>query len=482
MDLGVTIIFLTTTIYRWSIPVLVKAFETDTLEVVAVPTMHTNIRYQVDMYGDQQLLLLTLKEEYSRAFEGTAACNRFLIYYAEMRRQYQQAWLRGEPQGLVATTGFGMGINYLYVTHVFVVNPYDMVSATQQTSHVGRTGQAAHAMIMSYQPMLCKLQSDTGSDHVGKLQLYKLFTTKTCCCLTLGNFDDEAYSCHLLLGSTLCDYCETLEHLPPVPPCYVYPPHQVANVNATSDVEQPSTSGTCQQGPSSLLSKSASSETAREAVYPEVDKNSQSSLGTQTFFNKHCAWPVTLLLTATPSASATASPRPKGHHQGLTFNQVEGQAKCLLEQGRADSLKQLCDLKSRCLICQVFGRNPCGSESDYKPSLRRFNPTSKVCWICYYPFSYKKHTNSDTTCQEQKDILIPIAWALFCLPIVLLSTAGQSLQEKILKSAGIIDHVFETVEGYSKWLVQQHKSVQNSSNLVEICIAFADLYHAKDWP
>ena len=219
---------------------------------------------------------------------------------------------------------------------------------------------------------------------------------------------------------------------------------------------------------------------------------------------------MTPLLTATPSSSATAPPRPKGHHQGLAFNQAEGQAKRLLEQGRADSLKQLCDLQYRCLICQVFGRNPCGSESvlqcpvtvlgykspyqhegrllstihdeDYKPSLKRFERACKVCWICYYPFSYKKHTNNDATCQEQKDILSPIAWALFCLPIVLSPAAGQSLQEKLLKSAGITDQVFETVEGYSKWLVQRHNSVQSSSNLVEICIAFADLYRAKDWP
>ncbi|KAJ8694439.1 hypothetical protein PTI98_009363 [Pleurotus ostreatus] len=539
MDLGVTIIFLTATIYRRSIPTLAKVFEIDTLEVVAAPTMRTNIRYQVDTYDDQQILLLTLKEEYVRAYEVAEARDRFLIYChsygecdriakelglpvykakytndpeadAETRRQIQQAWVRGEPQGLVATTGFGTGINYPYVTYVFVVNPYDMVSVTQQTGRAGRIGPAARAMIMAYRPMLRKLQSDAGPDHAGKLQLHKLFTTNTCRRLTLGNFDDEAHSCHSLSGSTLCDYCENLEHLPPVPPCYVYPHHMSANVNTNSGAEQPSSSGTRQQGPHSLTSNSASSETARGTGYTDIDNGSQSSSGTQSFFDKHCARPVNPLFTATPSASATAPPRPKGHHQGLAFNQAEGEAKRLFEQRRADSLEQLCDLKYRCLICQVFGRNPCGFESvlqcpvtvlgykcqyqhegrllstihdeDYKPLLKRFDPASKVCWICYYPFSYKKHTKNDATCQEQKDILSPIAWALFCLPIVLSPAAGQSLQEKILTSAGITDPVFETVEGYSKWLVKQHQSVQNSSNLVEICIAFADLYRAKDWP
>lgn len=219
---------------------------------------------------------------------------------------------------------------------------------------------------------------------------------------------------------------------------------------------------------------------------------------------------MTPLSTATPPASATAPPRPKGHHQGLAFNQAEGQAKGLLEQRRADSLQHLCALKDRCLICQVFGRNPCTSESvlqcpvtiigykcqyqhdgrslssiydeDFKPSFRKFDPASKVCWICYYPFSHKKHTKGDATCQEQKDILLPIAWALFSLPIVLSPAAGQSLQQKLLKAAGITDDVFETAERYSKWLVQRPNSVQNSSNLVEICIAFTDLYRAKDWP
>ncbi|KAF4568675.1 hypothetical protein EYR36_010688 [Pleurotus pulmonarius] len=537
MDLGVTIIFLTATIYRRSIPALAKAFEIDTLEVVAAPTMRTNIRYQVDTYGDQQVLMLTLKEAYLRAFNGAETCHRFLIYChsydecdrianelrlpvykarytddpeadAETRRQYQQAWLRGEPQGLVATTGFGTGINYAYVTHVFVVNPYDMVSVTQQTGRAGRIGQSAHATIMSYRPMLRKLQSEAGPDHAGKLQLYKLFTTNTCRRLTLGNFDDEPHSCHSLSGCTLCDYCETLEDRPPVPPHYAYPHQLVANVNTMSETQRRSTTVDRQEGPSSRPLNSAPS--ARETGYPEVDEGPQSSSATQTFFDKHCARPVTSLSTANPSASATAPPRPNGHHQGLALNQAEGQAKRLIEQDRAESFKQLCKLKDRCLLCQVFGRSPCGSESvlqcpvtvigfkclyehegrllsaiyeqDYKPPLKRFDPVSRVCWICYFPFSYKNHTKNDAICQEQKDILIPIAWALFCLPTVLTHAAGQSLQDKILESAGITHPVFETAQGYSKWLVQQHKDIPNSSNLVELCIAFADLYRAKDWP
>lgn len=240
MGLGVTIIFLTATMYPWSIPALANTFEIDNLEVIAAPTIRPNIRYQVDTYCDEQLLREDLKCAYIDAYQGAAKRDRFLIYCrsyqecdiiaqmlhlpvhksrytgnpeedAAQRLRYQQDWMNGVTQCLVATTGFGTGINYPYVTHVFVINPYDMVSVTQQTGRLGRTGDVVHARVLAYSPKYRKPPSEAGLDHAGKIPLYKMLTTNTCRRISLGQFDDKSHSCHSLSGCTLCDYCETLE-------------------------------------------------------------------------------------------------------------------------------------------------------------------------------------------------------------------------------------------------------------------------------
>lgn len=181
-----------------------------------------------------------------------------------------------------------------------------------------------------------------------------------------------------------------------------------------------------------------------------------------------------------------------------------------LEQERTDLLSRLCAMKSQCIICQVLGFSPCGSkslfqcsaailgykskyqheqqplrivyDSQFKPSLRNFSHACKVCWICYFPYSYKTHARDDDVCSSQKDILTPIAWALFCLPIVLASDEALALQAKVLAEAGVTTPIFDTVQGYAIWLAKEHHTIPNTSNLVELCLAFAKLIIDKAWP
>lgn len=223
---------------------------------------------------------------------------------------------------------------------------------------------------------------------------------------------------------------------------------------------------------------------------------------TQTFFEQHAVRSVTSPL---PSTS-----RPYGHYDALALNKQAGVAKRDLEQNRSQSFKRLVDMRDRCLTCQVFGRTPCGNQDPfrcpigiygyrcqymvdgetlptlyanvYKEALRKFDRSSRICWICYFPFSYKTHSKEDDVCQTQKDILNPVAWALFCLPIVLSPPVGQALQDKLLHVAGITTPIFESLEIYSQWLPKAHPTVKNTANIVELCIAFEHLYHAKDWP
>ncbi len=239
MDLGVTIIFLTATLYRESIPALAKAFDISSLEVIAAPTNRNNIRYQVDIYSDQDLLEADLKLAFVKAYDGMAAHDRILIYCrsysecdriakdlqlpvhkskythdpaadAETRRQHEQNWLSGATPALVATTGFGTGINYPYVTHVFVVNPYNMVGVAQHTGRAGRKGDVVHTVIMAHRQKIPRPNPDIASDHAGQYRLFKMLTMKTCRRISLGEFDNESHSCHAFPGCTPCDYCEGL--------------------------------------------------------------------------------------------------------------------------------------------------------------------------------------------------------------------------------------------------------------------------------
>ncbi|KAF9493147.1 P-loop containing nucleoside triphosphate hydrolase protein [Pleurotus eryngii] len=541
MDLGVTIVFLTATIYRQSIPELAKAFNIENLEVIAAPTLRTNIRYQVDTYGDEQLVLAFLIEACREAFEHAAPRDRLLIYCrsydecdrvaatlrlpvhkskytddpdadAVTRNRVEQDWLMGVKQGLVATTGFGTGINYPYVTHVFILNPYDMVTVTQQTGRLGRTGEVTYARIIGYTPRYRKPPSITGFNHAGKHKLYELFTTNTCRRISLGGFDEEAHLCHSVPGCTLCDYCENLENLPPIPPRYTYPIHDTrsSQEQVTHSSGGQSTSGSGGQitsGSSDSVTGSTSmifDKSKRPAVhaYHDIADGHLNPPPTQTFFDKHAIRSVTSPL---PSTS-----RPHGHHEALALNKQAGVTKRDLAQDRSQSFKRLVDMRDRCLTCQVFGRTPCGTEDAfrcpvgiygyrcqymvdgealptlyadvYKTALRNFDKTCRVCWICYFPFSYKTHSKDDNICKMQKDILSPIAWALFCLPIVLSPPVAQALQGKLLHAAGITTSIFQSIEIYSQWLAKPHPTVKNSANLVELCIAFEQLYHAKDWP
>ncbi|KDQ22054.1 hypothetical protein PLEOSDRAFT_1079608 [Pleurotus ostreatus PC15] len=270
IDLGVTLVFLTATMYRQSIPALAKAFAIDQLEVIAAPTVRLNLRYQVDVYSDQAILLHHLLEAYQSAYDRRKEHERLLVYCrsykeceivgnllriptykahytgdttedAKKKQQCQDGWLSGITPALVATTGFGTGINHPHVTHVFVINPYDMVGVTQQTGRAGRSGELAHTVVLALRKYIPKHSPDLALDHAGQHRLFQLLTLNSCRRIPLGEFDEESHSCHSLPGCIPCDYCEKLpvsyipfhifsltltrnQDLAPVPPRYTYAP------------------------------------------------------------------------------------------------------------------------------------------------------------------------------------------------------------------------------------------------------------------
>lgn len=243
-----------------------------------------------------------------------------------------------------------------------------------------------------------------------------------------------------------------------------------------------------------------------------VHDESSSSLPAQTYEDENASRPPTTPIRASGvSADHNLFGATQSHHETLAVNKAAGDANRSLEEQRTHSLERLCAMKSRCIICKVLGQIPCratnpiacrqgifGYQSQYvyegqslntvytqqfKKGLKSFDAESQVCWICYMPFSCRPHSLNDATCEAQKDILNPIAWALFCLPIVLPPPEGKTLQAKIMSKVISKDKaIFDSVSRYTSWLSQPHPLIRHTTNLVELCIAFERLYEDKDWP
>ncbi|KAG5221642.1 ATP-dependent DNA helicase [Salix suchowensis] len=369
MDLGVTIVFLTATIYRQSIPELAKAFNIENLEVIAAPTLRTNIRYQVDTYGDEQLVLAFLIEACREAFEHAAPRDRLLIYCrsydecdrvaatlrlpvhkskytddpdadAVTRNRVEQDWLMGVKQGLVATTGFGTGINYPYVTHVFILNPYDMVTVTQQTGRLGRTGEVTYARIIGYTPGIANhppsqastMPANTSSTNCSRRILAEGFPLWF---RRRGPF--VPLSAGLYLMRLL---------------------RESRGGQSTSGSGGQITSGSSDSVTGSTSMIFDKSKRPAVHAYHDIADGHLNPPPTQTFFDKHAIRSVTSPL---PSTS-----RPHGHHEALALNKQAGVTKRDLAQDRSQSFKRLVDMRDRCLTCQVFGRTPCGTEDAFR--------------------------------------------------------------------------------------------------------------------
>ncbi|KAF4590588.1 hypothetical protein EYR38_009890 [Pleurotus pulmonarius] len=582
IDLGVTLVFLTATIYRESIPSLAKAFAIDQLEVIAAPTVRLNLRYQVQVLGDQALLLHTLLDAFQSAYHRRKAHERLLVYCrsykeceivgnllhiptykahytgdptedAKKKQQCQDDWLSGVTPALVATTGFGTGINHPHVTHVFVINPYDMVGVTQQTGRAGRSGDLAHTVVLALRKYIPKHSPDLALDHAGQHRLFQLLTLNTCRRIPLGEFDQESHSCHSLPGCTPCDYCEQLpvsyipfhifslpltrnQDSPPVPPRYTYAPRvdfaQPNHLHSSKALNPRPTQGTSSHVGSANLSTSDQSKRGSDDVsmpitlqlyikltqwqaaftYASIRETQDEGDISRATTLRLCTPTLPLATTRPPAVPNALLPSniPRGHHQTLRLNQAAGQRNRSGMEDRYRALDLLRTMKDHCLICPVLCQPPCGHkemfkcdtaivgykceytynqeplehvyERQFKPAIS-FSSKSSVCYICYFPFHYKKHTLHDTTCLQQKDILLPIAWALFCLSITMSDDPGKALQLKVLEAAGYNDTtVFNSPYEYGKWLSQPHTTAQKSSNLVELCIAFARLNSDKSWP
>ncbi|KDQ22527.1 hypothetical protein PLEOSDRAFT_1109637 [Pleurotus ostreatus PC15] len=130
---------------------------------------------------------------------------------AKKRQAVAHDWRAGRPKVLIATTGFGNGIDYAHVRVVISVNARNGSDAVQQTGRAGRDGKQAYAYILGSLPLLASAVPDP--DFAGVAIMNMLYAKRDCIRICMGEFDTESYSCvsHGSSRAVLCTRCKSSE-------------------------------------------------------------------------------------------------------------------------------------------------------------------------------------------------------------------------------------------------------------------------------
>ncbi|KAG9220231.1 hypothetical protein CCMSSC00406_0009552 [Pleurotus cornucopiae] len=248
---GIPVHFLSATILQSSIDEIVRIghIPPDTVYTIRAPTFRPNIRYDVQHFSNSRdstaynKMMERVEELCSDHAKGLDEDGRMLIYcssYKECdeirdrtgypihrakgssgdediddtkkRRAVAHDWRAGKPKVLIATTGFGNGVDYPHVRAVISVNPRNGSDAIQQTGRAGRDGREANAYILGSTPLVISNIPDP--DHAGVGIITTLYATADCIRICLGEFDLESYSCvsHGNSKALLCSRCQSLRY------------------------------------------------------------------------------------------------------------------------------------------------------------------------------------------------------------------------------------------------------------------------------
>ncbi|KAF9487623.1 P-loop containing nucleoside triphosphate hydrolase protein [Pleurotus eryngii] len=246
---GVQVHFLSATLLQCSIDEIIRisCIPVDAVYVIRAPTFRPNICYDAQHFSNtsdesaydqmmnrveelctehvdrldedgRMLIYCSSYKECDGVFERT----RYPIHRAKgstgdddeddakKRQAVAHDWRAGRPKVLIATTGFGNGIDYAHVRVVISVNARNGSDAVQQTGQAGRDGQQAHAYILGSMPLLTSAIPDPDFAGVGIMNM--LHARSDCIRICLGEFDNESYSCisHGRNQAVLCTRCKGL--------------------------------------------------------------------------------------------------------------------------------------------------------------------------------------------------------------------------------------------------------------------------------
>ncbi|KAF4565762.1 hypothetical protein EYR40_002169 [Pleurotus pulmonarius] len=244
---GVPLHFLSATLLPQSVAAIAHSAKLppDTYCVIRASTVRPNLRYVVEDFSDdkdRQRVMERIASICRRVSSQLEERERILIYCssydecdavkkllgypvyksqleegldpatnAKRRKVISDNWRAGNPRQLIATTGFGNGIDHAHVRLVVTLNPYNASDAVQQTGRAGRDDAKATCYIFNTRRHTVSAPGE--DDHGGVGLMRMLYTTNDCVRICFGNFDDRAYSCiaHGSADAVLCSRCEKLE-------------------------------------------------------------------------------------------------------------------------------------------------------------------------------------------------------------------------------------------------------------------------------
>ncbi|KAG5727877.1 hypothetical protein E4T56_gene14094 [Termitomyces sp. T112] len=240
--LGKPITFLSATVFPDSVDLLCRWMEIprSLLHEIRSPHSRQNIQYHVthipdetDLQNEIQKLVkdITLKQN-ERGLIYCKTVNQvkklamklgFPEYYSnmdmddvknkEIKKRRQDQWRLGlQPFQcwMVATMGFGQGIDYPSVRYVIHYDVHGIMHFVQEVGRAGRDGILSYSHVFySTLPSLVDVNEEPG-DHTGRKAMRSFLTTVLCRRLALYIINGSAHSCASLGGAPLCDNCQMM--------------------------------------------------------------------------------------------------------------------------------------------------------------------------------------------------------------------------------------------------------------------------------
>ena len=213
-------------------------------------TMKANIIQQINLAAIQERLILfcrsiAMVNEFQDLFNSLNPS----IYHSdltdEQRQENVDSWKSGASKLIIATSGFGAGVDYSNVKYVHHwEGPHSMLDYAQECGRAGRSGSVAYCMMWTYNAFL---ESKRGIDE--NVLDFLISTSDKCIRQSVHEYLDHAsFNCFALGSNTEeCSYClnengqstvthttTTLEHRPTASTSMIEPELQTSRKRTLS--------------------------------------------------------------------------------------------------------------------------------------------------------------------------------------------------------------------------------------------------------
>ena len=332
-----------------------------------------------------------------------------------------QLWRQGSSKVIVATSAFGMGIDYPHVRVVIHMGaPRDMISFVQEVGRLGRDGRGGTSRVVlpyGWQSSAAESLMDRDFQKLPELAMQLYLGRCRCLAAVLSRFQDGRQKMQYCSGEDATRWCSL-----------------------------------CQR-----FGLFRHTEEKDHTVYwDQTDKTAQEEPNE----NQETSFDISDESISSEEGDETPNELSQGHERLRLHRRDE-------ERGRDQYVQRLRGLQGRCMICSMLGGG--GGQGDWhdltvcrRPEKQRFFAAKqraiergKVCggWLKAYVACYNCG-NPQEVCESQgkpgcefRDMVLPAAWALFGMR----NRWGRSLQE----ISGASERTCSNEEKWMDWVGEE---------------------------